>query len=64
MSRQIQEQIGKKINKGNVYRKIPKKKERNFQEEIEGGNLERDLNQAKYDVDITLNGNFTINENN
>jgi hypothetical protein len=36
ISRHIQEKIGKKINKGNEYMKISKKKGRSNQEEMKG----------------------------
>jgi hypothetical protein len=40
MSRHIGEKIGKKINTGNTYSRIPKKKGNpsNFQEKVEGAN--------------------------
>jgi hypothetical protein len=46
VSKHIQEKIGKKLKNGNVYKNIPKKK-RTLKEEIEGKDVEKDLNEAK-----------------
>jgi hypothetical protein len=54
LSKHIQEKIGKKLRNGNVHRNIPKKK-RTLKEEIEGKDIEKDLNEAKYKADIQEN---------
>jgi hypothetical protein len=54
LSKHIQEKIGKKLKHCNVYRNIPKKK-RTLKEEIEGKDIEKDLNEAKYKADIQEN---------
>jgi hypothetical protein len=50
LSKHIQENIGKKLGNGNVYRNIPKKK-RALKEEVEGKDIEKDLKEAKYKED-------------
>jgi hypothetical protein len=40
LSKHIQDKIGKKLTKGNVYRRIPKKKS-TLEEEIEGKDVEK-----------------------
>jgi hypothetical protein len=46
LAKHIQDKIGEKLNKGNVYRNIPNRKRR-LNEEIEGKDIEKDLNEAK-----------------
>jgi hypothetical protein len=50
LSKHIQDRIGKKLNKGNVYMNIPKKR-RSLKDEIEGKDVEKDMNEAKYKAD-------------
>jgi hypothetical protein len=51
LSKHIQEKIGKKIPKGNVFRRIPKRKSYTLQEKIEGKEVEKDLREAKIRAD-------------
>jgi hypothetical protein len=50
LRKHIQDKIGKKLSKGNVFRKIPKKKS-TIEEQIEGKDVEKDLREAKYRAD-------------
>jgi hypothetical protein len=54
LSKRIQEKIGKKLSEGNVYRNIPKEKKA-LKDEIEGKDVEKDLNEAKYRADSLEN---------
>jgi hypothetical protein len=50
LSKRIQDKIGKKISKGNMFRRIPKNKS-TIEEQIEGKDVEKDLKEAKYRAD-------------
>jgi hypothetical protein len=50
LSKRIQDNIGKKLNKGNEYRNIMKKR-RKIKDDIEGKDVEKDLREAKYRTD-------------
>jgi hypothetical protein len=54
LSKHIQDKIEKKLNKGNVFRRIPKKKS-TIEEQIEGKDVEKDLREAKYIADRAAN---------
>jgi hypothetical protein len=57
LRKHIQDKFGKKLSKGNVFRRIPKKKstkeerKNTIEEQIEGKALEKDLREAKYRAD-------------
>jgi hypothetical protein len=59
----IQDKIGGKLNKGNVYRRIPEKRI-SLKDEIEGKDVEKYLNEAKHKADrlenilVELKGNI------
>jgi hypothetical protein len=54
LTKHIQEKIGKKIPKGNVYRKIPKKKTFTIGEKIEGKDVVQELRETQIRSDKTL----------
>jgi hypothetical protein len=51
LAKHIKDKIGKKLPKGNVFRKIPKRKTFNLQEKIEGKHVEEELREAKCRAD-------------
>jgi hypothetical protein len=54
LTKHIQDKIGKKIPKGNVFRKIPKRKTYTTGEKIEGKNVEGELRETQIRSDKTL----------
>jgi hypothetical protein len=55
LTKHIQEKIGKKLPKGNIFRKIPKKKSFTIGEKLEGKHVEEELKETKYRADRATN---------